>query len=255
MQFLINERSFIGQAQHNDDADKLMIVLFDIIKELEPLSSKQILTHTTFFSCYITAQIKVKDWLYQKSKSPNGDEQETSRVLLIKLMNKGPFIDDILDEELEFHECYFKNHDVCGSSLAGAVHLQGNLISLQNAPDFVSQFIKLRYSQDGVDYKEIEITNLTYVSHAKNLRPCYVPSPKHALGGWGTLMDLNDEVAQAVLDKGIVSGRQIYGYYNGKFYEFQYDNFAGFHGYPVEENEVPYKVIESLKQWQTEEYS
>lgn len=60
-------------------------------------------------------------------------------------------------------------------------------------------------------------------------------------------MDLSDEVAQAVLDKGIVSGRQIYGYYDGKFYEFQFDNFVGFHGYPVDENKVPYKLIEHFK--------
>ncbi|MBD2439519.1 hypothetical protein [Nostoc sp. FACHB-110] len=255
MHFLINELSFIKQAKHNDDADRLMIVLFEIIKELEPLFSKPILTHSTFFSCYITEEVKVGHWLYQKSKSANGKEQETSRILLIKLMNNGPFIDEILDEELEFHECYFNHQDVCGSSLAGAVYLQGNLISLQDAPDFVSQSIQLRYSHNGVEYQEIEITNLTHVIHTKKLRRFYVPSPKHAPGGWGTLMDLNDEVAQVVLDKGIVNGRQIYGYYGGKFYEFQSDNFAGFHGYPVDENEVPYKVIEYLTQLQTEEDS
>jgi hypothetical protein len=248
MHFLINEQSFIGQAKHHDDADKLMIVLFEIIKELEPIkSSKPILTHSSFFSCHITVQIKVSDWLHQKSKSSSGEEQETSRILLIKLMNKGPFIDDILDEELDFYECHFNNQDVCGSSLAGAAYLQGTLISLQGAPDFVSQSIQLRYSQDGIGYKEIEITNLTHVSHAKKLRPRYVPRPKHAQGGFGTLMDLSDEVAQAVLEKGIVSGRQIYGYYDGNFYEFQFDNFVGFHGYPVDENKVPYKVIEHFK--------
>lgn len=253
MRFLINEHSFIGQAKHNDDADKLMNVLFEIIKELEPIYSSPILTHSSFFGCYVTMEIKVSDWLHQKSRSSNGEEQETSRILLIKLMNKGPFIDDILDEELDFHECYFNNRDVCGSSLAGAVHLQGNIISLQEALDFVSQSIQLRYSQNGVDYKEVEITNLTNVIHAKKLRPCYVPSPKHALHGWGTLMDLSDEISQVVLDRGIVNGRQIYGYYEGKFYEFQSDNFAGFHGYPVEEDEVPYKVIEHLKKLLNEE--
>lgn len=255
MHFLINELSFIKQAKHNDDADKLMIVLFEIIKELEPLSLKPILTHSTFFGCYITEELKVSYWLYRKSKSANGEEQEINRILLIKLMNNGPFIDEILDEELEFHECHFNNQDVCGSSLAGSVYLQGTLISLQDAPDFVSQSIQLRYSQDGVDYKEIIIKNLTHVIHAKELRRFYVPSRKHAPGGWGTLMDLSDEVAQVVLDKGIVNGRQIYGYYEGKFYEFKSDNFAGFHGYPVDENEVPYKVIECLKDLQTEENS
>jgi hypothetical protein len=96
----------------------------------------------------------------------------------------------------------------------------------------------------------VEICNLTDVAKAKKLRPCYIPSPKHAPGGWGTLMDLSNEVAQAVLDKGIVGGRQIYGYYDGKFYEFQSDNAGGFHGYPIPPNEVPPKVLKELQQMQ-----
>jgi hypothetical protein len=56
------------------------------------------------------------------------------------------------------------------------------------------------------------------------------------------------EVAQTVLDKGIVIGRQICGYYEGKFYKFQADNVGGFHGYPVSQNEVPDKVIKALRE-------
>lgn len=45
----------------------------------------------------------------------------------------------------------------------------------------------------------------------------WTTSPKHTQGGWGTPMDLSDEIAQAVLDRSVVNGRQIYGYYNEKF--------------------------------------
>lgn len=248
MRFLINELSFIGQAQHNDDADNLMNILLEIIDEIEPIrAEKSILIHSSFFSCYISTVLKVKDWLYAKSKSSIGEEQENNRLLLIKLMNKGPFVDEILEESIDYHECEFNSQDVLGSSLAGAAYLKGTLISLQNAPDFVVERVRVKFTTDGKSYEDIEISNLTDVGQANKLRPRYVPSPKHALGGWGTLMDLNDEDAQAILNKGVVNGRQIYGYFEGKFYEFQSDNVGGFHGYPVPLNEVPSKVIKKMQ--------
>ncbi len=248
MRFLINELSFIGQAQHNDDADNLMKVLLEIIEELEPIRGEEsILIHSSFFSCYISTALKVKEWLYAKSKSSIGEEQENNRLLLIKLMNKGPFIDEILEESIDYHECKFNEQDVLGSSLAGAAYLKGTLISLQNAPDFVVECVRVKFTIDGKFYEDLDISNLTAVGQANKLRPRYVPSPKHALGGWGTIIDLSDQIAQAVLDKGIVSGRQIYGYFEGKFYEFQSDNIYGFHGYPVSQNEVPSKVIKQMQ--------
>jgi hypothetical protein len=248
MRFLINELSFIGQAQHNDDADNLMKVLLEIIKELEPIRGEEpILTHSSFFSCYISTTLKVKEWLYAKSRSSIGEEQENSRLLFIKLMNNGPFVDEILEESIDYHECKFNNQDVLGSSLAGAAYLKGTLISLQKVPDFIVECIRVKFTTDGEFYEDVEIYNLTDVGQANKLRPRYVPSPKHALGGWGTLMELSDQVAQAVLDKGVVSGRQIYGCFEGKFYEFQADNVSGFHGYPVSENEVPSKVIKKMQ--------
>ncbi len=248
MRFLINELSFIGQAQHNDDADNLMKVLLEIIEELEPIRGEDpIFIHSSFFSCYISTALNVKEWLYAKSKSSIGEEQENNRLLLIKLMNKGPFIDEILEESIDYHECKFNEQDVLGSSLAGAAYLKGTLISLQNAPDFVVELVRVKFTINGKFYEDVDISNLTDVGQANKLRPRYVPSPKHALGGWGTLMDLCDEVAQAVLDKGIVSGRQIYGYFEGKFYEFQSDNAGGFHGYPIAQNEVPSKVIKQMQ--------
>lgn len=228
MRFLINELSFIGQAQHNDDADNLMKVLLEIIDEIEPIRGEEsILIHSSFFDCYISTVLNVKEWLYTKFKSSIGEEQENNRLLLIKLMNNGPFVDEILEESIDYHECQFNNQDVLGSSLAGAAYLKGTLISLQNAPDFVVEFVRVNFTTDGKFYEDVEISNLTDVAQANKLRPRYVPSPKHALGGWGTLMDLSDEVAQAVLDKGVVNGRQIYGYFEKKFYEFQSDNAGG----------------------------
>ena len=76
----------------------------------------------------------------------------------------------------------------------------------------------------------------------------YDPSPKHAEGGFGTLMDLDDATARRVLNEGITgpNGKQVYGFHDGKIYEFQPDNVGGFHGYPVPGTEVPNQV---LRQW------
>jgi len=75
----------------------------------------------------------------------------------------------------------------------------------------------------------------------------YVASPKHARGGWGSPMDLTDEVAQDVLNKGTGYGKQVYGFRDGKLYIFQPDNAGGFHGYLASSGiEVP---VDVLRQW------
>lgn len=74
----------------------------------------------------------------------------------------------------------------------------------------------------------------------------YVPSPKHASGGWGTPMDLSDSKAQEVLNNSIQGGKQRYGMSGGKLYEFQPDNAAGWHGYPIVGTEAPANVLREL---------
>ena len=61
----------------------------------------------------------------------------------------------------------------------------------------------------------------------------YVPTPKYdPVYGFGTKMDLPDNVAQAALTTSISSGNQRYAFVNGKVYKFQYDEAGGWHGYP-----------------------
>jgi hypothetical protein len=245
MHFLINELSFIAQASTKYEADVLMVILVNVIAELEPIQGDDpIQVHSSFASRKVSIDWSIKQWVYEKLKSP-GERQIGS--LFVRLMSRGPFIDRTLSELLDYHECKFNDQDVLGSSLAGAAYLKGTLISLQNAPDFVAECVRVKFTINGKLYEDVDISNLTDVGQANKLRPRYVSSPKHALGGWGTIMDLTDEVAQAVLDKGVVRGRQIYGYFEGKFYEFQSDNAGGFHGYPVSLNEVPSKVIKQIQ--------
>ncbi|MBB1646780.1 DUF6443 domain-containing protein [Sphingobacterium sp. UME9] len=61
----------------------------------------------------------------------------------------------------------------------------------------------------------------------------YAPNFKHTKYGFGTKMDLDFETASEVLNSSSPFGKQRYGYKNGKIYEFQNDNFGGWHGYPI----------------------
>jgi hypothetical protein len=43
------------------------------------------------------------------------------------------------------------------------------------------------------------------------------------------------------------AGKRIYGYQNERYYEFMNDNAGGFHGYPVNEVELPVSVKQQLR--------
>lgn len=79
------------------------------------------------------------------------------------------------------------------------------------------------------------------------------PSSKHQRGGSGTLMDLEDKVAQTVLNRGIPFNNRVYGYHNRRFYRFDYENRTDnnnngfFHGYPVERNQISSYVQKLMK--------
>jgi hypothetical protein len=78
----------------------------------------------------------------------------------------------------------------------------------------------------------------------------YVSSPKHDPNhGWGTPMDLPDSQAQQVLDGSTQIGKQRYGFFEGKVYEFQPDNAGGWHGYPIPGNEAPPSFLRDLRNY------
>jgi hypothetical protein len=81
----------------------------------------------------------------------------------------------------------------------------------------------------------------------------YNPSPKHGLGGHGSKMDLKDAEAQAVLNRGLPVGQNVFAYFKKKFYIFRSErtdgNRAIFHGYPAaSSNQIPAKVMKLMKE-------
>ena len=240
MHILINERSFIAQAKNSYEAADLMRIMIEVLRELRPMQgSDPIYTHNTFSNRELSPNYTVHQW------ARTSTDRDTRRLFLL-LAAKGPFIDKVLDELLEYHECHVEQKEMSNSALAGAAYFKGALVSLQKCPEFSSERLQVKFSTDGQLYEEIEIRNLTQVEQVSQLRRQYVPTPKHQIGGWGTLMELEDDVAQIVLDQGIQNGKQVYGYHKGQCYTFQPDNAGGYHGYPVDRNEVPATV---LRQW------
>jgi hypothetical protein len=243
MHILVNERSFIGQAPTVYDAPNLMRALMDVLKALKPLQgSEPISTHSSLFQRELSPAYTVDEWARAKSA-----KDRDIRTVFIVLVRKGPHIDKLLNDELEYHECHFNEQDVATSSIAGAAYFKGVLASLQGAPEFAPAYLPVKFSTDGQSYQDIEIPNLTDAQQISNVRRKYVPSPKHdPLGGWDSPMDLDDSVAQIVLDNGIPDGKQVYSQHSGKFYVFQPDNVGGYHGYLISKNDVPAKVLRRL---------
>ena len=64
-------------------------------------------------------------------------------------------------------------------------------------------------------------------------------------------MDLDLPTAREVLNSAIAGGdkKQLYGYHEGKVYEFQPDNAGTYHGYPIRGDEAPKDV---LRKWLAE---
>lgn len=73
------------------------------------------------------------------------------------------------------------------------------------------------------------------------------PTEKHKTDRTpGTMMDLPDATAQTVLNNSVKVGKQRYGYYEGRIYEFKDDNAGGWHGYTIPGNEAPTSYLRSL---------
>ena len=83
-------------------------------------------------------------------------------------------------------------------------------------------------------YNISEASHVDIHSHILNIR-VYELNPKHKLGfNWGSPMDLDDCLAQKVLDDAIVYGddeKCLVNYYNGNFYIFRRHIHNRYHGY------------------------
>ena len=268
MQFWINECSFIGQAKNSFEADELIGHLCDLIKEIEPIIGENpIQTYSNFFNQKLAQNLTVHEWLCQTIKS-NDKNKRTVAQFFLRIIKKGQSIDlpDDFKKIIASHKCYLNKQDLSTSSLLCVAYLQEKLklISLQKAPDFASEYLDVELGIYGQSLELIKIHNLTTVEQAKKIRPIYKFNPKHHHQAKGNLqkprtpMDLTDKEAQKVLDNSIESSSENsnrrYGYHRekDKYYKFYPDNASNqqgyftYHGFPVEETQVPDPIRNQL---------
>lgn len=144
----------------------------------------------------------------------------------------------VLDEsEVEYLGVY-------SSQCAYAHKNNGNLLSLQTKDDFAGDFFACHYYAEGKNKPDLceylTIRNLAVKEHI-NIHRFQLPirkyefNPKHKINsGWGTEMDLSDEIAQNVLNKAIVAEldpKHLIAKYNGKYYSFRCHLDVYYHGY------------------------
>ena len=240
---LLNELSAIGQAAHPVNADEFMHDLAVTYEALKPISYGGVLyRHSTLGSCRITPYMTVYEWL---RRSQTG-KMRTVQQLLLEVMTKRPKIDAWLAEHAPNHMCQRRHMGNIGhhafSSLAGAAHMNGWLLSIRHCIDFPCGPIEVGYSADGRGSRMMTIEHFVEPVEAISRRRIYEASDKHqAIPGQNygvpiAPMDLKPAEAQLVLDWAqIIPGEQrIFSWHERKIYVFFEHTSQHYHGYLVE---------------------
>ena len=153
----LNELSFISQAADYQDCYKLMQKVRKILINLKPLS-RTIYISENLASCEIIHGYNVKS--YTSDSRINQIERQLFHILLTN--NDAPYVENLLDSKLPYHECYLKKtmREVTSTSVAGAACFDGLLVSLQRTNDFQDDCIPVSYREDEREKVEKEILNL-----------------------------------------------------------------------------------------------
>lgn len=251
---LINELSLVGQADHPTTADEFMRLLAETYRELEPmLCGGQLYRHSTLGSRHLCPDLSVYEWL-RRPQTQKGEMRAISSFIL-KLVTKQPAIEILLAEAAPDHICQRSVDDTtveCPfSSLAGAAHLAGWLLSLRGCADFPSGSVEVHYCKDGNQPQVRFLQHFIEVAEAQVICRRYEPNPKHedfsTYGIRGTLMDLKPAEAQRILNCGVqfADDKRVFAYHNNRIYVFNPHRVEAnlFHGYPVEPHELRQRQV------------
>jgi hypothetical protein len=138
MHIFVNELSFQAQAHDTFEAFSLIKNLIVILRALIPLRDRDpICTSQLIWAKEVCPGLTLNDCLHQLNR-------DQARLLIITVM-KGPYVETLLDDVLDYHECWFYEEDVSSTSLAGAAFFDGMLSSLQNASRFNNNQVLLQY--------------------------------------------------------------------------------------------------------------
>lgn len=257
MHLLINERSVVGQAENPYVADLLLLGVVETLTELEPrrisdsddpsADPDRIFSHSSLFFSNLCPQMTIEHLLFEQRAHDDATLRRlrTARTFLLRNLRSGPYIDTILNGVVHSCEGYEDGRPVelANTAIAGAIHFDGVLISFQQCINYPSGDLTIRYLTNERN-GEFKIEHYTEVKEVRSRRRRFWPHPKHnrsmpTYGVKDTPMDLTDEEAEELLNRGIPIGSRIFGCLaKGKIYVFPRHGANEYHGYPVDVREL-----------------
>lgn len=254
---LINELSVVGQADHLADANDIMRLLAKTYRELEPMRcGGAVFRHSTLGSCQVCPDLSVYEWL----KQPHRGEMHAVRQEILEFVTKSPQIDTWLAKNAPDHSCQRTMGNITTpypfSSLAGAAHLAGWLLSVRDCNDFPAGSVEVHYCEEGDQVRLVSLQHFIEVAEAQSVYRRYESNPKHedfaTYGVRGTPMDISPVEAQRLLNCGLqfANDRRIFARHNNRIYVFHPHRQEAnlFHGYPVDPHELRQRQIDIYNQ-------
>lgn len=246
MYIFISELSILGQAESHEEAQALLYKLVKLSKGVyKYLQDDPICTKSDFYNSELHPGYTIKKTV-KHMKDPD------VRELVYTLFTKGPYIEDLINNKSMTFNCYHDDNDVTISSISATTLYKGLLISFQKANSYNYGLLEIKFETEN-NTKTKYICNLNDETQTESLCWKYKPSQKHRPPkGHGTHMDLSKDEAQPVLLEALLNNfkepnrKKVYNYYNGSYYTFMPDNTGGYHGYPVNEEDVPPSVIDKI---------
>lgn len=152
MYIFLNELSFCGQAK---DRYSLMRNVQKVLNNLKPLiGDDPIGTSQDLWQREIAPGYTVRQYIY------DSEVTQAERLLFQTIVTKGPYVERLLDESVNYHECRLqKQDDVTSSSVAAACCFDGMLASLLHAPRFEEETVIVLYRENDDELKEFEVPN------------------------------------------------------------------------------------------------
>lgn len=227
MNFTINDLSLYHQV---DDEYKAIICIRHFIQLIRQLKKMKVLTA-------IYSNRKFSGW----ELAP---QFYLERVLNDNRLTKEEriFLKTVLANCIKFEpeeECSFEVEGDNSVLLAYSYFNNHFVLSIETKAIFTQPYLdgKLKNNSDII---YVSVPNASCVEHLdihkKNLGiRVYENNPKHKVNyGWGSPMDLPDDVAQEVLRNAIPvlnNGNHLVNFYNNKYYSFRRHHDNCFHGY------------------------
>lgn len=259
---LLNELSAVAQAAYPVHADEYMRDLAATYEALKPISyGGALYRHSTFGTCRLTPSMTVYEWLRRAQTG----KMRTVQRLLLEVVTKRPKIDTWLAEHAPHHMCQRRHMgnvvQQAFSSLAGAAHMGGWVLSIRQCIDFPYGPIEVDYSADGTAPRTMVLEHFIEPAEAISRRRIYEASDKHPAtptqnnGVPIAPMDLQPAEAQEALDwaQAIPDEKRIFGRQGHKIYVFFEHTTRHYHGYlledPQEYQSRDARIYNHLKSW------